>query len=110
MADFLFYAHCGIYSQLGILNKNGNPMIVDTISLYVQKDGQLVQFNVCDVPRNAIPTFKFVPYTKGCSSFDEITATYNLGRWILSCSTWTVDREEVRKYCKEVLQQTLSRN
>ncbi len=89
-------------------NEKGNPMIVDTISLFAPKDGQLVQLNVCAVPRNAIPTFRFVPYDKGCSSsFDEITATYNLGRWTLSCSSWTVNREEVRKYCKEVLQQKL---
>jgi hypothetical protein len=82
-------------------------MIVDTISLFVPKDGQATKFNVCAVAKNVIPTFKFVPYTKGCSSFDEITATYNLGRWTLSCSSWTVDREEVRKYCKEVLQRKL---
>lgn len=89
--------------------KNGNAMIVDTISLFVPKEGQLAQFNVCAVPKNAIPTFRFVPHAKGCSStFEEITATYNLGRWVLSCSFWTVDREEVRKYCKEVLQQKLA--
>ena len=85
-------------------------MIVDTITLYAQNGTHPIKLNVCAVPRNVIPTFKFVPYNKGCSSpYEEITATYNLGRWILSCSTWTVDREEVRKYCKEVLQQKLAR-
>ena len=85
-------------------------MIVDTISLHAQKGTQVIRLNVCAVTSNAIPTFRFVPHDKGCSSpYEEITATFNFGRWVLNCSNWTVDKEDVRKYCKEVLQQRMEK-